>query len=84
MAWRHEPSQADQWSPIWNRVQAPPAVRVGGAGKCQVSHILSLFLARPSTSNHTGQEGGSLKTKGLSFQDHVRVWEAHAAQPTSS
>ena len=84
MAWRHEPSQADQRSPIWNRVQAPPAVRAAGAGKCQVSHILSLFLARPSTSNHTGQEGGSRNTKGFSLQDHVRGWEAHAAQPPFS
>lgn len=43
----------------------------------------SLFLARPSTSNRTGQEGGSHNTGSLSFGDHVKGQEAHMARPTS-
>lgn len=61
-----------------------PASCAGGRGWEMPSQPhSSLFLARPSTSNRTGQEGGSHNTGSLSFGDHAKGQEAHMARPTS-
>lgn len=72
MAWRHEPSQADQRSP--SGIGSGPTSCAGGVG---LGNVKSATFSASSLQDHQqvttlGGKEGSRKTKGLSLQDPVR------------